>query len=132
MVKQASMLGAAEKAGRWLFTKKLKAKMFGSQAGQARKIIEKIGPKLDNKTHDHLSYIARGGKHRAVNAKKLINETARAHKLREFSAAKPAIAAGTAIGVGLGMSGKKGDPQANLRLRDRSPHLTQDPSRVLY
>ena len=132
MVKQATISETIEKGVHHFFSKPLKAKHWGSQAEQAKKVIDKVGPKLDNKTHDLLRYTAEGGKHPSVNAKKIINETSKTHNLREFSATKPALAAGTAIGVGMGMRGSKKQNQGNMRMVDRSPQLTQDPSRVLY
>jgi hypothetical protein len=134
MVKQASWTESAEKAGRWLFTKKLKPKMFGSQAHQAKKVLDSVGSKLDKDTHDKLLWASKGSSDPSVDTKKIIRQVSDKHNLREASLAKPAIIGATAVGTVGGMRrGKKQRSEyPNLRLTDRSPHLTQDPSRVLY
>lgn len=138
MIKQGSVSSVAStageavsKAGRWLFTKKVKPKMFGSQAGQARKVIEGAGKKLDPESAKHLNYIASGGKYPTGKAKKLIRSASSAHDVREASITKPLTIGAIGVGTVAGMrTGKK--ERYDLRMPDRAPQLTQDPSRVLY
>ena len=132
MIKQAKVSETLEKGLHWAFSKPLKASRSGSHAKQAKKVLSQVGHKLDNKTHDTLTWVAGGGKHNSINARKVINDTSRAHNLREFSATKPILAASAVGGTAIAMRRPKKESQPNLRLPDRSPQLTQDPSRVMY
>ena len=122
MVKEAGFM-------RWLTTSKIRPHWFGSQAKPAKELISSVGGKLSREEKDRLHHIAGGGEH--PDARKIVREASKKHDARKFSVTKPAILGAGAIGGYVGLSKAKQEKYPNLRLPDRSPQLTQDPSRYL-
>lgn len=124
--------GIAERAWKWMTTKKVSPSLFGGHAETAKKILDKAGKKLTAEEKVHAELISKGHGPHPAGTRKFLKGLAKKHDVREMSLLKPALAVGSVGGAAMGVSSARRNRPAGYHVIDRSPQLVQNPSRVVY